>query len=218
MAINPNETLKSKHKVFMGTSGSGKTWKFKQMLRDSPKSNVLVFDPVAVYGDVLEYVENFKDLVRKVTRAIDNNEVFRFAYRGKPQEYNNFCELVWLSADGDKNLIFGNEEAGGYLDNSAKPSDRWYDIVTIGRKFGLVMVTVAQRPQSINKTVYDESQYAFIGHCKGRAKIYVEREFMVNIDLIGHETYNYFLSDNSGVVLMDKNDKPIKLPKKTPKK
>jgi len=214
MAINANENLKNTHMAFLGTSGSGKTWKVKKMLRESPNASALFFDPVAVYGDVLEYVDDFKDLVKKVTKAIKNNDVFRYAYRGRPDEYNNFCELVWLSADGNKDLIFGNEEAGGYLGNNAKTSDRWYDIITIGRKFGVMMVTVAQRPQSINKTVYDESPYAFIGHCKGKARDYVEREFRVDIDLIGFETYNYYLMDNSGVKLMDKDDKPIKVVKK----
>ena len=59
------------------------------------------------------------------------------------------------------------------------------------------------------KVVYDECQYAWIGYSKGRAGKYLENEYSVDFSRIAFESYSYFRSDNQGVKLYDKNDKPI---------
>ena len=209
MPSKPNEKRESKHVAFIGSTGSGKTYKVKQLLAKNPDANVIVYDPYETYNDVLPYPKTFNRLGGLVRCAIERKERFRLAYAGNG-DFELFCKLVWAAANGDHETYVVFEEAGSYISDSAKVSDTWYKMITVGRKYGVVVVAVVQRPQNLNKTVYDMLSKVWIGFCSGRSVDYMERDYKIDLSVIDPKTYSYYMVEGGKSVLFDKNDKPIK--------
>lgn len=211
MAINPNEDLTNNHCGFVGSSGSGKTYKVKQLISSKPDANVLVYDQFEVYGDCLQYAKTIKELGGLIRAAISAGKPFRFAFSGTESDaFERFSKLAWISASGDSETIVVFEEAGGYLDNSAKTSGYWYKLITVGRKYGVMVVPVTQRPQTVNKNIYDMLNKIWVGFSTGRSRAYLEKDFGCDLLKIGPNEYKYYLVNDGQAVLYDRNDKAIK--------
>lgn len=215
MAINANETLKNRHQMFLASSGGGKTFKVQQLInqylkKDSKNTNVIVFDEYGVYGDLLTYVTTYSAFVSCLKQAAIDKKPVKIAYGGAG-DFDKVCRAVWAFLDGNMTTLFVAEEAGNYLHNAAKSDGWWYKLITVGRKFGLVFLPVSQRPQNINKVVYDQVGYCWIGYTTKRAKSYIEKDFNVDLAKIDKDSYSYYFDSGEQVIpLYDKNDNLIK--------
>ena len=63
---------------------------------------------------MLKRCVNWPGLIRGALAA---GKPFRFACSEKRQ-FNEFCKIVWMVADGRRDTYVVAEECGGYLDNS----------------------------------------------------------------------------------------------------
>lgn len=206
MAIRANEELENEHTGLLGSSGSGKTFTMQKILAMRPDANVLIYDHYEVYKG-FDYKKTMRELMGDVRAAISLGKKFRFAYSGR--DFNAFCRLAWAAADGKKELIVVLEEAGSYLNNSAKESDPWYELMTVGRKYGVKVFVVTQRPQNMNKVVYDLVANLWVGFSDGRSRKYIESDFNCDLSKIEHGSYRYYAKVGGEMVLHDKNDKKI---------
>ena len=210
MAINPNEKLLNNHCAFIGGSGSGKTFKVKKTMAREKKARVMIFDTQEVYEGI-EYHQTMVELAKAVMTAQESGKPFVFGYSGKESDFNSWCRLCWIIADGSRPLFTVFEECGGYLGNGASTDDWWYKLITVGRKYNVRVLPVSQRPQNMSKVLFDNCNRKWIGFSKGKAREYLEREFKIDLSLIKPESYAYYFDDVKGVNLFDKNDKKVKV-------
>ncbi len=210
MAINPNEALKNNHCAFLGGSGSGKTFKVKESISKNKKARVMLFDSEQVYTGLVKYFDDFTAFSVAVAKAVAAGEKFKYGYSGKQSDFNKFCELAWLVADGEKPLIVPFEECGGYLGNGASTDDWWYKLITIGRKYNIQVLPVSQRPQNMSKVLFDNCNRKWLGYSIGKSREYLEREYRIDMGKIEPESYAYYFADVKGVKLFDKNNKVVK--------
>ncbi|MBY5920411.1 hypothetical protein [Ferrimonas balearica] len=185
MAINPNNTLPARHVFYTATTGGGKSMAV-QYAGFVPRVPCLaIFDP---YGDYLYKTGSKRDngfggkrvyhystrrgFARAFRQAWGTRKCFRIAY--KPPKPNRaemlwFCELMWAAADGDRRLDVVIEEVAKWVESTAKEQSILGECMTGGRKFGLVMHTVAQRPTEVPKTITSQSPYKIVGMQESRA-------------------------------------------------
>ena len=210
MAINPNDKLLNQHCAFLGGSGSGKTWKVKERIHKNKKANVMLFDSEEVYGKEVVYFNDFKKFAACVIKNHKAGARFKLGYSGKQSDFNAFCKLAWLIADGNRELLTIFEECGGYLGNGASTDDYWYKLISIGRKYNISVLPVSQRPQNMSKVLFDNCNTKWLGYSMGKAKNYLESEFKIDMNRIEPESYAYYLVNAKGIKFYNAKNKEVK--------
>jgi DNA helicase HerA-like ATPase len=175
MAINPNEELENRHLIAMGMSGSGKTF----FLRNHPDikktgARIAVFDAYETHK--AHFSRSLKDFGRKLASGIRSGKGFRIglSVEPTPENFEKFCEMVWLAADGNKELIVIVGELAD-VSKPGKASPAWGKIVRVGRKYGIVLMVETQRPQEIDKTVFTQTGRKWVGYLEPYDHNYVEK-------------------------------------------
>ncbi|MBY6095131.1 hypothetical protein [Ferrimonas balearica] len=185
MAINKNNRNPPRHAFYTSTTGGGKAVAVQYAGLVPRVPCLAIFDPYADYayktgskedrgfaGKRVYHYRTRRGFARAFRQAWATGKCFRIAYQ--PQmpsraEMLWFCGLMWAAADGNRRLDVVIEELAKWVDTAGKEQSTLGECLTGGRKFGLVMHTVAQRPVEVPKTITTQSSYKVVGMQESRA-------------------------------------------------
>lgn len=130
-----------------GSSGSGKSWGVKEAVKDAKR--LLVFDPDDEYGEVLGIltVYSVKDLIQSVKTYPRGGRRVRLVANGQ-KAFEGFCKVAFAWC----NCVVVAEEIAG-VTTPTKAPEGWHTLITRGRKRGVTIYAVTQRPAEADKTV-----------------------------------------------------------------
>lgn len=130
-----------------GSSGSGKSWGVKEAIKSAPR--LLVFDPDDEYADItgIITVTTIRELMQSIETCPQGPRKVRLV-AGGPVVFNLFCKVAFAWC----NCVVVAEEIAGVTSTSKAPAG-WHTLVSRGRKRGIVIYAVTQRPAEADKTV-----------------------------------------------------------------
>ena len=105
-------------------------------------------------------------------KAWKSGKAFRVSYKPKApsrKEMLWFCELMWEASDGNRRLDVVIEELARSVETAGKEDSRLGEMLTGGRKFGIVVHSVFQRSTEVPKTIISQSPFKIIGLQQSRA-------------------------------------------------
>lgn len=143
--------------VVCGSSGSGKSVVIKKALVKAKRAIVWDIDdeytgPKGVPG--MQRVTNMRELVTKLAKS----KAGKFAYVGKVTEFESWCRAVF--AWGVCTAV-AEELAGVTSPGKAPPG--WHTLVSRGRKRGIALIAVTQRPAESDKTIMGNASFMRVG-------------------------------------------------------
>ncbi|MCS6211262.1 hypothetical protein [Shewanella baltica] len=223
MAINPNNSLKARHISYCGASGAGKTVAVKclSLVGDC----AALFDPYGDYklsrlkklsglgnGRIVHHYHTRRGFIKAFTEAWASGKKFAVAYQPQIAEDKLraeaiwFAQVVWAAADGKRELHAVFEELGRYVESSGAERSKIGEIVTGGRKFGLIGHYVFQRPSEVPKTILGNCAEYVVG--AQQAMIDVRRwvdeldcsiDEIASLDRLNTDRHKHFLHKKGGI-------------------
>jgi len=133
--------------VRCGASGSGKSWGVKDAIKTAKR--LLIFDPDDEYNEIAGIITVTKptELLQHIARFPRGGLKIRFLANGA----KNFN--LWSKAAFEwGNCTVVAEELSG-VTTTTKAPEGWHTLVTRGRKKGITIYAVTQRPAECDKTV-----------------------------------------------------------------
>lgn len=161
-------TLACEHEYVMGASGSGKSYYVKRKITGLPR--VIVWDPDDEYGDIAggETVSLAAELV---ARAHEGNGIIRYvppalSQKQKELAHNLCCAVAfeWF------NCVLVAEEIADVTSPSKAGGD-WGVVLRRGRKRGVTVIGVSQRPAEADKTMFTQANVLRCGRLDGEGDI-----------------------------------------------
>lgn len=214
--INANNELKARNCLYVGGTGSGKTSAVKKLDTTQATDQIVFWDPHE------DYAGEFKG--RKVRRYRSFTKFFQALLAGRktkrgfkialtvPESRENFlrfCKIVKGFGNGKhtKRLHVVCEEVPQVTESVGKEVGEYGWLLSVGRKFGIVVHSVGQRVVEMSKTTLSQSQYKWIGAQESRAdakRMADETDVDIN-DILSLEPLEYyFKSPGLGKVEKDK--------------
>jgi hypothetical protein len=145
----------------LANTGGGKTYYTKRHVLTPKPDRVLIWDfPFQEYQDHAEYV-SFANLARRL-HGVKKGARFALAVTGsvdndiRARQFAAWCRLVMATARETGGLTSIVEELKDVTTASRAPTD-WNILVRTGRKVGVRLVGLSQRPAQIDKD--------FLGQC-----------------------------------------------------
>lgn len=145
----------------LANTGGGKTYYTKRHVLTPAPDRLLIWDfPFQEYKDHAEYV-TFAELGRRLHGA-KKGARFRLAVTGavdndlRARQFDAWCRLVMATANATGGLTCVVEELKDVTTASKAPT-AWNILVRTGRKVGVRLVGLSQRPAQIDKD--------FLGQC-----------------------------------------------------
>jgi hypothetical protein len=175
MAIRPNEDLENRHILVIGQSGSGKTyWLKAHPWTKGAYKRVIIWDPYESHK--AHYAKSLPQFGRMLSGALKSKKGFRvgLSIHPDPAAFEQFCRMVWAAADGSKETYVIVEELGD-VSKPGKAGQNWGQLIRVGRKYGLILMPVTQRPQEIDKTLFTQVSRVWCGLVSAYDRPYVER-------------------------------------------
>lgn len=164
----PNKALPNRNVFACGMSGSGKTTFLQERLaaeiKDTPKVHVMAWDPDEDHK--LQRYRSWRVFAEAAVVAIGTGKVFRGALSldPTPAAFARFCNLVAQLCSCERPMIVLVEELASVQLSSGKAPQEWGWLSRNGRKYGLRLLTATQRPAEIDKTVFSQSPYKWVGY------------------------------------------------------
>lgn len=202
MPINPNEDLENNHILAIGKSGSGKTFFIKNLdLIKKRGSRVVYWDPYESHD--CHYSKSLGGFARVFLAAIKSGKGFKIGLSVNPtlESFEKFCQMVWVAADGKKQLIVVVEELAD-VSKPSKASEYWGQLTRVGRKYGLIVIPATQRPQEVDKTVFTQVSRVWVGLVSPYDHNYVEKSTGIEkggLEKIKPESYHYYYCHGSDI-------------------
>lgn len=161
--------------LFCGSSGSGKSSKVKEKIEIAFKQGVnrlIVFDPDDEYGTIkgIKTVRSAVDLIEILKKHTKKALKVRFVANGD-KAFGVWCNCVFVWG----NCIAIAEEIAGVTTPSKAPK-HWHTLVSRGRKRGIWIYAVTQRPSESDKTILGNVSRIWCGRM-ARAK---DRKYMAD--------------------------------------
>lgn len=163
-----NEALTVNHCLFVGTTGSGKTYQIKRHRALRIAKRVLIWDPDGTYK------------LKGMKRAKSADEIKQFL-QGKPYSFNftisleadtiseaefeKFCAIALTVAHAKYPLAIIIEELADVA-RIGKASPNWGQLSRKVRKYGGIIIAASQKPQEIDKTFIDQCAVFGVGLLK----------------------------------------------------
>ena len=169
MAINQNTKWSNRNTLYLGRSGSGKSQALKQN-PEVPRSGARVLLWDLSHDHKAFHIDSKKTYVTAVREALGSGKPFRLAFSGGDGSVDDFewwCSVVWAALDGNHKTHVLVEELSAVCHSVAKASPNAAKLLNQGRKYGMIFHGVAQKPQEISKTYYDQAEVFFIGQQRG---------------------------------------------------
>lgn len=153
----------------LAKSGAGKS-NIIRALRLVPKNaRAIFFDPARDHKTGTEYRDSVPDFLRLLESKNASGKPFRIGYDGKRsvEVFEIICAAVWSILDGRKETFFIVEELARVSDSPFMASHYADNLISEGRKYGLVFIATSQRPQRIAKDVYENCTRWLVGQQQG---------------------------------------------------
>lgn len=167
MTLKVDTSLKASITVVCGGSGSGKSAWVKQQIKKAPR--LVVWDIDDEYGEV-PGIERFTSM-REFAQTLLKRKKGRFCYVGRPGDFGLWCKAVFAWG----NCVAVAEELAGVTSPNKAP-EGWHTLVSRGRKRGIAIYGVTQRPAESDKTIMGNSTLKHVGFMP-RAK---DRKYMAD--------------------------------------
>lgn len=162
--------------VVCGSSGSGKSAWTKQQIKGVKRLAVWDID------DEYEAVPNIKThySVASFAKGLASSKTGLHRLVGKFSEFDLFCKAVF--AWGECVCIV--EELAG-VTTPAKAPEGWHTLVSRGRKRGIHIYAITQRPAESDKTVMGNASTFHVGRMNRNAdRQYMAKEMDINVSEI----------------------------------
>lgn len=151
-------SLKNRHHLVIGTSGSGKTsWVRQQIGR---AARVIAWDPDEDYS--LPRVRSLARLAHTLAMAGSKGVKVAVTVNPTPERFEAFARIVWAYACASRPCIVIAEEIAD-VTPPGKAGVYWGMVVRRGRKYGVQLFAVTQRPAECDKTIYSQAAYKWVG-------------------------------------------------------
>lgn len=144
-------TLENNHEYVIGSSGSGKSFYVKSQIEKAGR--LIVFDPDDEYSEVkgIQTAFTSKQLLALVKKSGSNGRLkVRYVANGK-NHFDFICAVAFMWA----NCCFVAEEIAD-VTSPSKASENWGKVVRRGRKRGIKIFAVTQRPAEADKTIFTQ--------------------------------------------------------------
>lgn len=184
---NEDHSLPSKHQIYLGVTGSGKTQACRQLSGIPPKgARVILFDPSHDHPAGTVYFSNRADFARALAQADASGKGFRIGYDGpkSPDIHEWWCRCVHAVLDGKKLTYTITEELGRVSIGAAgtTPYHGW--LINEGRKYGLIYHATTQFPARISKDVYDNAAVIYFGMQPPRLQRLFARDYNLDFEAL----------------------------------
>lgn len=155
--IKADVSLVAEHLYVCGNSGTGKSSRLKELIAKA--NRVIAFDPDDEYGELAGFVRvtTHAELVARLQGNPSSNLKIAFVAEGK-ESFEFWCECVFLWG----NCIAIAEEIAD-VTSAGKAPPKWGTLSRRGRKYGVLICAVTQRPAEADKTIL--AQAAIIRCC-----------------------------------------------------
>jgi hypothetical protein len=190
-----NTALKAEHVYICGDTGTGKSSTIKEVIKKAPR--VLVYDADKEYAGLAGFVcvTSPAELAYVLSKAPKARK--KIAFVDESQEFFEFfceCAFKW------SNCVVVAEEIAD-VTNTGKAKKQWGKLIRRGRKYGIKIIAVTQRPSEADKTILANAAviriYALGRHLDREA---VGREVSLKADdllMVPLEYIEYIKSDLS---------------------
>lgn len=152
--MKQDTSLNAKITVVCGSSGSGKSAWVKKEVKNAKR--LIVWDVDDEYSE-LKGVKRFTCL-NEMIKELVNSKVGKFCYVGSPNDFEKFCLAVFNWGV----CVCVVEELAGVTSPSKAPMG-WHTLVSRGRKRGITIVGVTQRPSESDKTIIGNASLTHVG-------------------------------------------------------
>lgn len=142
--IKVDTSQQAKIIIVTGSSGSGKSAWTKQQIK--PAKRLIVWDIDDEYGDI-PAIKTFESLAG-LAKAVKASKTGKFRYVGRFADFDGFCKIAF--AWGACTCVV--EELAG-VTTPAKAPEGWHTLVSRGRKRGIHIYAITQRPSESDKTI-----------------------------------------------------------------
>jgi len=176
--IRHDNSLPSLHTLYCGGTGSGKTSAVKKSDRIKATDQVAFWDPHCDYdnkfkGREVRRYRSFSSFFKAIYAARKTNQGFKIALT-VPENRKNFlkcCEIIKSMGDGKhkKKLHIVCEEVPQVTESVGKEKGAYGWLLSVGRKYGIVVHSVGQRVVEMSKTTLSQSYYKWVGSQASRA-------------------------------------------------
>lgn len=158
-----------------GSSGSGKSWGVKEAIKKA--SRLIVFDPDNEYGSIagIHTIKSTTELIQLIGRYPKGALKVRLVANGE-KAFNVWCKVVFAWC----NCVAVAEEIAG-VTSPSKASDGWHTLISRGRKRGIDIYAVTQRPAECDKTVVGNATTMWCGRMtRAKDRKYMSEELDIN--------------------------------------
>jgi energy-coupling factor transporter ATP-binding protein EcfA2 len=221
MAKNRNNTLANEHHLICGQSGSGKTTFVRQDADLKASKRVLFWDPYHDH-DCPKRFDNAVDFKRFLAGALRRGIGFRVALsiEAPPevmcQKLDEFYDIAWMIADGNKKTCLVVEEIADGYDTIAKAKGRGGQVFRAGRSFGLKIYALTQSVSEIPKTIVKQcgSKVVFYHNDYSDLKRAGELAGQPPDEICGLQTGEYFIRQAGALAGEKRRTKKLAAPKR----
>ena len=146
-----DDRLPANHILVTGGTGSGKTTWVRKCKTLSGAKIQLLWDPDRSHYAV--HLASKPQFLRGVRDGIRSGKPVRLALSVDATEDNFqwFCNVVWAACCASRPMVVVVEELAE-VTQPGKAKGAWQTLLNRGRKYGVRIVAISQRPQEIDKT------------------------------------------------------------------
>lgn len=147
MMRTPNAALKAEHIYICGDTGTGKSSTIKPIVKAAKR--VLIWDPDGEYAEeaAVVTVDTPSALVDALRSKRATNAKIAF-HADDPKLFSLWCDCVFTWG----NCVAVAEEIAD-VTGTGKAAPSWGRLIRRGRKYGIKIIAVTQRPAEADKTV-----------------------------------------------------------------
>jgi hypothetical protein len=161
-----NTKLDCNHEYVIGASGSGKSHYVKQRIKNIKR--VLIWDSDDEYGEVSGMVK-VSDPYELIQIIKNGDAVVRFVPSSMDGKFVVKCfSFVSLAAFVWGNCYFVAEEIAD-VTSVSKASNGWGIVLRRGRKRGVTVIGISQRPAEADKTMFTQAAKIRTGRLDGES-------------------------------------------------
>ena len=148
-------SLPNCHKLYVATSGGGKSSALKADLSSSKPQRLVLWDPEGEYQAGMR-VLSVADFAKFIGPATRSGKRYSVAVQVRPsvESFELFCRAVWAVACSSRPMTVVVEELADVTRGAGKASQAWGELVRRGRKYAVTLRVVTQSPTEISKTVF----------------------------------------------------------------
>jgi len=177
--------------LFCGSSGSGKSHRVKEKIKKAKR--LIIFDPDDEYDEVrgIQTVRTSQALLNLIKKHPKGALKVRYVVNGETA-FNVWSKVVFAWG----NCVCVAEEIAGVTSPGKAPAG-WHTLVSRGRKRGITIYAVTQRPSESDKTILGNISKIWVGRMsRAKDRKYMAAELDVHADDITElEALNYLERD-----------------------